>query len=65
MRASPIGKPIAGRMMMVGHGAAPKSLTPAAVAMMTATKQMIDRPTADAIMNARTRSPRCALIGEF
>ncbi|MCU1579766.1 MAG: hypothetical protein JWP19_1970 [Rhodoglobus sp.] len=63
MSTRPIGSPIAGRMMTVGHGGVPKSFIPAAVAMITMMKQRIDSPIADAIMKARMRSPRFADIG--
>lgn len=58
MSASPRGRPIPGRMRTVGQGGPSKSLTPDAVAMMTATKQAIDSPTVAATMKARMRSPR-------
>ena len=58
MSARPSGNPMRGSTKMTGHTPSPKFLTPAAVPMMIATNDRIDRPTADATMKARMRSPR-------
>jgi hypothetical protein len=56
-----MGSPIAGSTITMGHTPVLKTSCRslwgiAAVAMMSATKQIIDKPTDDAIMYARMRS---------
>ena len=60
-----MGRPTTGRKMIVGQGVWLKvSLpTPTPVAMMTARKQMMESPTADATMKARMRSSRWEEMG--
>ncbi len=65
MSAAPMGSPIAGSTMIVGHGVWLNcaAVVPTPVAMMRAMKQMIDNPIADATMKASTRSVRCEVMG--